>query len=283
MNNTTKRYSVGIDIGGTKIKAVLFDGKNVVANSVAVTPKNSLRRFFIAIDDLVNSMVEKVGKEDIEGIGVGVPAVLNTTRRIVLDAPNISILNNVPIVNKLKEMFNLPIIVDNDVNCFLLAEMKMGVGKGYKNAYGIIIGTGIGGAWWLGDDINRGVNTEIEEPGRMMINSESSLEGIYYELMKSKPTVFIDEVLKGDEQSLKNFKEIGRYIGVVLGDIVNVIDPEIIVMGGGVVKFDKFFLSSLEDSMLEKIDFSKIKNKVKIVKSHIGKYAGAIGASLLVK
>jgi len=283
MNDVIKRYSIGIDIGGTKIKAVLFDGKNVMANSVVVTPKNNLEEFFIVIGDLVNPLIKKVEKEDIEGIGVGVPAVLNTTKRIVLDAPNIPILNNVPIVNKLKEMFNLPVIADNDTNCFLLAEMKMGIGKRYKNAYGIIIGTGIGGAWWLGNDINRGVNTEIEEPGRMMINSEYSLEGFYDEIMESNPTAFIDKVLEGNEQSLEKFKEIGKYIGVVLGDIVNMIDPEIIIMGGGVVKFDKFFLASIESSMLKKIDFSKIKNKVKIVESQIGEYAGAIGASLLVK
>lgn len=281
-----KDYTIGIDIGGTKMAAVLFDGTRVLSDFVLATPKDNIEHFIIMILALIEPLIEqaKNDKRKIAGIGVGVAGVLNYEEGRVLGSPNIPIIDGLKLAAKLEERINLPIFLDNDANCFVRAEAELGVGKNNKNIYGMIIGTGIGGGWYVNNEVYRGPHGGAGEPGEMVINFDSGmrLEEAYHKLTQSNPASIAEEAYRGDMLSQKTFEEVGKYLGIAAANIVNILDPELIVIGGGVVESSDLFLSEAKKAMKEYI-YSSESKKIKIVKGKMGKDAGAIGAALLVK
>ncbi|MFA4833956.1 MAG: ROK family protein, partial [Patescibacteria group bacterium] len=176
--NNSHDYAIGVDIGGTNMKAVLFDGEKPVADYLLATPKDNLNHFSIMLCALIEPLFKKAkdDKVKIKGIGLGIAGLSDRGEKKIIKSPNIPILDGARITSLLKNKTELPIELDNDTNCFLRAEIKSGIGKKYKNAYGIIIGTGIGGAWWLGEEIYRGSHGASGEPGRMIIDLENDIE-----------------------------------------------------------------------------------------------------------
>jgi len=266
--------------------AVLFDGTRVLSDFVLATPKDNIEHFIIMILALIEPLIEqaKNDKRKIAGIGVGVAGVLNYEEGRVLGSPNIPIIDGLKLAAKLEERINLPIFLDNDANCFVRAEAELGVGKNNKNIYGMIIGTGIGGGWYVNNEVYRGPHGGAGEPGEMVINFDSGmrLEEAYHKLTQSNPASIAEEAYRGDMLSQKTFEEVGKYLGIAAANIVNILDPELIVIGGGVVESSDLFLSEAKKAMKEYI-YSSESKKIKIVKGKMGKDAGAIGAALLVK
>ena len=285
--NNKKQYYIGIDIGGTNMKAGLFDGEKIIADFLLGTPKDNFDHFMIMLNALIEPLIKKA-KEDkikINSIGAGVAGVINSTGKQVLNSPNIPIINNRNIVNELEKISGLPVIIDNDVNCFVRAETILGATQKYKNIYGIIIGTGIGGGWWLNGENYKGVHNGGGEPGKMIIdfNSGIKLEEAYHKLTQNNPSLLAEEAYRGDILAEKSYEEVGSFIGIAIANIINIIDPEVIVLGGGVMASSDLFLSKIKKSMREYIISSEIKKNIKILKSKLGKNAGIIGAALLSK
>lgn len=279
-----KQYIIGVDVGGTNMKAVLFDGKNIIDDYLLATPKDDLDHFLIMLKALIEPLEERAKKDKvkIKGLGIGIAGVIDYEEGKMLESPNISILDNIKIYEKIKERINLPIKIDNDANCFLRAEMKLGAGTKFNNAYGIIIGTGIGGAWWNNNKIYQGAHGGGGEPGRMIINFREpiELEETYKKLLQNNPAKMANEAYRADPLAEKTFKEVGNILGIALANIVNLIDPEIIIVGGGVVDSSDLFLNQTKKTMKKYIMSNKSK-KIKIVKGKLEKDAGCIGAALL--
>lgn len=279
------KFSIGIDIGGTSMKAVLFDGEKILADYILATPKDNLEHFIIMLTALINPLLEKAHKEKIkiQGVGFALPGVINYKERKVLKSPNIPIIDNVNIVEQLENKINLPIQIDNDTNCFLKAEIMFGAGKNYNNVYGVIIGTGIGGAWWINNKIYNGSHNGAGEPGRMIINFTEpiELEKAYQKLSQNNLKNLSIEAYRGDELAKKSFQEIGKYLGIAFANIVNLIDPELIIIGGNVIEVSDLFLSNIKKEMSEYIMNPESK-KIKILKSKLGQNSGAVGAALLM-
>ncbi len=281
-----KEYTIGIDIGGTKMLAVLFDNKNVIEEYILATPKDNLDHFLIMLNALISPLEEKARKDKIKikGIGLGIAGTINYTEGKILESPNIPIINNLKILSKLKEIIPYPVYIDNDANCFLRAEKFFGAAQKYNNIYGIVIGTGIGGAWWFNNQIYKGFYGGAGEPGSMVINFKNGLEleESYHRLMKNNPALMAQEAYKGNNLAKKTFNEFGKDLGFALANIINIIDPEAIVIGGGVNEVSDLFLTETKKAMLNHIASSESK-QIKLLKSKLGKKAGAIGAALLIK
>lgn len=286
MSQTNKHYTIGIDIGGTKMSAVLFDGTKVIADDKLATPKDNLEHFLIMLNALIGPLLEKAQQDKIKvkGIGLSVAGVQDYKEGKILSSPNIPIINNIKLAAEVKNKINLPVAMDNDANCFLQAEMKIGAGQKYTNAYGIIIGTGIGGAWWFNNKIYHGSHSGAGEPGQMIIDfsSGTALEPAYHKLTQNNPAAVAEEAYHGDNLAEKTFAEIGRDLGTTFANIVNLIDPEVFIIGGGVVEASDLFLSQVKKTMREYIHSPEAKKGVKIIKAKLGEHAGAIGASLLI-
>jgi len=284
MTQKEKQYIIGVDIGGTKMSAVLFDGVQVIADYKLATPKDTLDHFMIMLNALIEPLIERAHKDKIKikGVGLGVAGVLDYKEEKILISPNIPLINNFKISEQLKEKINLEVKLDNDTNCFTRAEALLGAGQSYKNIYGIIIGTGIGGAWWNNNEIYRGAHGGAGEPGHTVIDltSDLDLEKTFQKLTQNNPVAMANEAYKGDELSIKAFEEFGSALGAGFANIVNIIDPEVIIIGGGVSESSELFLGEAKSAM-KKYIFSPEAKKVKIIKGKLGEHAGAIGASLL--
>ena len=287
MSKQDKVYTIGIDVGGTKMNAVLFNGEKVVADYLLATPKDSLDHFLVMLKALVEPLVEKAKEDKIKivGVGLGIAGVIDYKEDKMLESPNLAIINGVKVAQELADRIEMPVMMDNDGNCFIRAEALLGAGKKYNNVYGIIIGTGIGGGWWIGNDVYRAVHGGSGEPGEMIIDFETGtgLEEAYHKLTQYNPAQMADEAYRGDVLAEKVFTEVGELLGMAFANIANLIAPEIIVLGGGVVESSDLFLSKAKKAMREHTASAEVRKKIKVLKSKIGQHAGAIGAALLVR
>jgi len=280
-----KSYAIGVDIGATNMKAVLFDGKKVIADSVLATPRDTIEHFLIMANALIEPLIEKArqDKVKIKGMGLGLPGIINHKEKRVINLPNLPLLNGLEIEEKLKEKINFPIEIDNDANCFLLAEAKLGLAEKYNNVYGLTLGTGIGSAWWFNNKIYHGCNYGSCEIAHTLIDFTEpiTLEKAYQKLNQNNPAQLAEEAYRGDNLAQKSYAEIGRFLGLSLANVVNLIHPEVIIIGGGVIGSSDLFFSEIKNTMHEYIMNPEAK-KVKILKSKLGELAGAIGAALLL-
>ncbi len=281
------RYIIGIDIGGTKISAALVKDDKILKSIKIKTPKKSRREFLNKLEVLISEVIlELADKKEISGIGCGVAGALDLGKGIILNAPNIKILNGFNIKNWLHKKFGCEVKIDNDARSFTRAEYLFGAGRAYKNIVGITLGTGIGGGIIMNDEMVYGVSDSAGEVGHMLIDLKedfSDLAGIQglrrlgftdslktYQLAKS-----------GDKKAKKAFEELGRYLGVGLANIINILDPEAIVIGGGLSSAYKFFLPAAKKTMAKFIFSPKSRSNVKIFIGKLGENAGAIGAAAL--
>ncbi|KKR91948.1 MAG: hypothetical protein UU95_C0024G0004 [Parcubacteria group bacterium GW2011_GWC2_42_12] len=286
MNKVTKNYTIGVDIGGTKMSAVLFDGAKVAADYLLATPKDNLEHFMIMLKALIEPLQDRANKDQaiIRGIGVGVAAELDYQENKILEAPNIPFLNGQKLPVNLAARLGVEVIkMENDAHCFLLAEMKLGAGKKFNNVLGVIIGTGIGGGWWLNNQIYLGSHGGVRGPGWSIVDYKAGLrlEEAYHKLAQNNPATLAEEAYRGDILAEKSYQEFGHYLGVTLANIVNIIDPELIIIGGGVVESSNLFISTTKKIMRQYIKHDETK-KIRIVRGKLGVNAGAIGAALLV-
>ena len=212
------------------------------------------------------------------------PGMIDYKENKIIDCPNLSLLNGIKLPENLSSRLEVEQIkIDNDANCFLRAEIKLGAGKKHKNAFGVTIGTGVGGAWWRNNEIYQGAHGSAAEVGWLTVDFKEGirLEEAFHKLMKNSPAALADEAYRGDILAQKSYDEFGHYLGISLANVVNLIDPEIIIAGGGVVESSELFLARAKKIMRQYIKSPEAK-VVKIIKGKLGANAGAIGAALLI-
>lgn len=283
---TNKTYSIGIDIGGTNMRAILYDGERIVGDYALATPKDTLDHFMVMLYALVEPLIEKAKKDKvkIKGIGLGLAGVMDYQERRILKSPNLPIIDKAKIADKLEIKTGIVVRLDNDANCFVRAEALRGAGRKYRNIYGITIGTGIGGGWWHHGEVYRGAHGGAGEPSVMIMDAEKGigLESAYHKLMHNNPATIAEEAYRGDVLATKFYQEFGQLLGIAFANITNLLDPEVFVLGGSVVDSGDLFLSFTKNSMVKHIESSESAKNIKILKSKLGKNAGAIGAALLI-
>lgn len=268
------------------MSAVLFDGERVTADYVLATPKDDLEHFLIMLKALLEPLLDKAkaAGSAVKGLGLGIAGMLDFKENKVAEAPNLPLLNGFKLSADLNTRLGVEQIkIDNDANCFLRAEMKLGAGRKYKNVFGVTVGTGIGGAWWYDKEIYQGAHGSAAEVGWLVVDFKEGLrlEEAFHKLMQNSPAALADEAYRGDILAQKFYHEFGYYLGISLANAVNLIDPEIIIVGGGVIESSDLFLARAKKIMRQYIKSPASKN-VKIVKGRLGANAGAIGAALLV-
>ena len=283
----SKQYQIGIDVGGTKIASVLLHQNKVVEHSTLATPTDSLQHFLIMIQaslDPLMSIIE-ANHGTLTGIGLGIPGVVDYEKDEVSIAPNLTLLNKVKLPEEIKKILGKPeltVKMDNDVNCFVRAEALLGAGKKSSNVYGMTIGTGIGSGWYFKGEVYNGHHGGANEVGHMIVDFDEliTLEQAYHKLTQHNPKLLAEEAYRGDVLAEKSFAELGAYLGIALSTIVNILDPEIIILGGRVIDSGNLFLDTAKDN-LKKYTFSPNAQSVRLVKGKLGPLAGATGAGLL--
>ncbi|MBU0633619.1 MAG: ROK family protein [Candidatus Omnitrophica bacterium] len=251
----------------------------------------------------------------VRGIGIGVPGRVDFNRGMVFDLTNVPGWKNVCLREILEKKIKLPVYVDNDANLMALAESKFGAARGYKNCVCVTMGTGIGGGIILGGRIYRGKNFAAGEVGHISINENGPIcacgskgcaerfVGSRYILeeaikrLKRGAKSSVEEKLHGrysnltlemlsraarkkDAFSIILWQEVGKHVGVLLASVVNLLNPEVIVIGGGVANAGNLLLDPIRKVVKERA-FSVSSRELKIVSSKCKEKAGIIGGAAL--
>ena len=300
-----KHFKVGIDLGATRIKMALVDGRGRVSHRREVgTP------FYAKKSQIIDSLVRNIAyilrtsstnKKDVAGVGIGVPGPVDSKKGFVRYFPNIKGWNNVPLKAILQRRLGLKVVLDNDVNAMTLAEHKFGAGRGAANLICITLGTGVGGGIIIDGRLYRGSTMCAGEIGHIPINEKgprcncrgiACLEryvGNRYVLGRARRILGkgitlerIDELAKeGNKKALGIWQDVGNKLGVALTGAVNLLNPDMIIVGGGVSKAGELVLTPMRKTLKARAMKDQAAH-VKIVRARLGGNAGIIGASLLV-
>ena len=302
---------IGIDVGGTNVKIALVDtkGKIVYSNSVPTRAEmgyeytvNNIKQ---AIYDLLKET--KLTTKDIEGIGFGFPGQVDYKAGIVRNAPNIPGWVEVPIAKLIEDEFKIPTRVDNDVRCAALGELKYGAGKGCENMICITVGTGIGSGLIINGKLVRGASNAAGEIGHIKLQMHDGpicgcgdtgcLEAFAEDYIRGgkstkfremanggqiTPYLVCEAAKAGDPVAQRIFTIMGEYIGIGLASVVNLLNPERIIIGGGVADAGDILIAPLTET-LKKRAMKIAGSAVEVVPAQLGNTAGVIGSSLLIE
>ena len=280
MSNTENHSIIGVDLGGTNVRAgKVIDSRIVNLYSQPISGNES-KQFVI---NQVIEAIEKVFDNSVKGIGIGVPSVVDVEKGIVYDVQNIPSWQKVSLKEILYEKFNVPIYVDNDANCFVVGEKYFGQGKSYSNIVGLVMGTGLGAGIYTNNSLYLGSNCGAGEIGMLKYlddNYEAYCSGQFF---KKKYNVEGQELLKlsesGNTKALQIYSEYGKHLGNAIEVLVYLLDPEIIILGGSISKSYKYFKESMLKS-LENITYTNSVQKLKIKVSTLSQSA-ILGAAAL--
>lgn len=287
-------YAIGVDIGATKTNFVLLKNLRIVRTQKIATPK-SKKKLIEAIDEKIKELISGLNKSEISGIGMGVTGPLNKEKDLMLNPPNQKFLKGCPLARIIGQDLKIKTIMNNDVACFALAEATMGAGKGQKIVLGVTLGTGLGGGIIINGQLYRGFFGSAGEVGHMVIKFDGprchcSSFGCFEEYgserffkkRKASPKELAAAARKGDKKALKIFSQYGRYLGIGLSNAINVLDPAVIVLGGGIANTYLLFIKELKREIQKRVISPLAKRGVKIEKAKLGDLAGAIGAALFL-
>ncbi len=315
-------YVVGVDMGGTKILAAVIDAEGKIVHQVktATKPRKGQEEVIKRIARCIQEAIDraKLKPSQIRAIGIGSPGPLDPETGVIIFAPNLG-WSNVPLKTKLEVNLGIPTFVDNDVNMGTLGEYAFGAGQGVKSLVGIFVGTGIGGGIILDGKLYHGVNKTAGEVGHMIVKANgprcgcgnfgcleavASRTAITRELQKAilkkgqkskltqlnggsldliRSQAIAKAVKRADKPTIKVMQRAGKYLGMSVASIVHFLNPEMIVLGGGVIE-------AMGDSLLDPIRQAAAKyalpttmDGVQIVEATLGDNAGVIGASVLAR
>lgn len=313
-------YYIGVDLGGTSIKAAVVseEGKILYKDNVPTLAERPAVEILKDMAMLIKDVIKKadVKEEDMVSIGVGSPGTPDVENGVLLYANNFADFNNAPIRGELQKYFDKPVYLDNDANVAALGESLVGAGRGYKNCVAITLGTGVGSGLIIDGKIYGGSfhggaefgHTVIENGGEpctcgrkgcweayssataiirdgriAAVRNPKSLINEYVEgdLSRVNAKVVFDAYHAGDESAIAVVKRYIHYLAVGIVNTINIIEPEVLVIGGGVSAQKEHLLNPLQEEVNKEIYGGQTKTILKI--AELGNDAGVIGAALLGK
>ncbi len=315
-----RNFRIGVDVGGTNVKIALVDneGKIEYSNSVNTRAEMGYEYTIGNIKQAINDLLKESGvdKSAVEGIGFGFPGQIDYKNGIVRELPNIPGWTNVPIAKIMEDEFGIKTRVDNDVRCAALGELKYGAGQGCQNLLCLTVGTGIGSAIITNGKLVRGASNVAGEIGHIKLeihdgpicgcgatgcleayasgpsivamakNYISGGKSTKYREMAGDaenitPHIVAEAAKQGDGVAKQIFNIMGEYIGVGLTSVINLLNPEKIVIGGGVGEAGEILFDPIKKTVKERA-MKMSADAVEIVPAQLGNSAGVIGACLLI-
>lgn len=314
-----KKYNIGVDIGGTNVKIALVDEKGIIAYSNSV-PTRAEMGYEYTIQNIINTIKESLKESNndisnIGGIGFGLPGQIDSMNGIVRLLPNIPGWVEVPLAKIVQSEFNVPVKLDNDVRVATLGELNFGAGKGCQNLVCITVGTGVGSGIVLNGQLIRGASMTAGEIGHVVVEKDngeicgcgsrgcleayasgpSVVKMAKEYIMGGKSTKFkeiaqgneitpfmvYEAAKQGDAVAKQIFNIVGEYLGVAMVSVVNLLNPEKIIVGGGVGQAGDLILNPIREA-IQKRCIPTSAAAVSVVPAQLGESAGVVGASILV-
>ena len=312
-----KKYSVGIDLGGTKILAgivekesgkVLFEVKNKTKKEKG--NKKITAKIIETLEELFET--SNVSKEEISSVGIGLAGQVERNKGILINAVNLE-CKDLNIKEILEEKFSIPVNIGNDVEVATFGELKFGSGIGYKDIVCIFVGTGIGSSIVKDGKIHLGASQSAGEIGHIIVDlngracacgangcleayaSRSAIESRILGAVKKGRKSIITELTDGKSISSKHIKksleahdevvtqyvnEAIDYLSGGIASVINFYNPELIILGGGLIQsIDDFYLQTIKKARAKALPTPAL--SIEFKKASLGDYSGVIGAALL--
>lgn len=298
---TSETYQIGIDLGGTKIETILFgpDGRILHRERIPTPRGGSTESEYGAICTAVHGLIEQTmaripGGQDCT-IGVGIPGTINPQTQLIQNA-NTTCLSGKPFQKDLEDLLGRPIGMENDANCFTLAEAHEGAAKGYDMVFGMILGTGCGGGICINGKIHHGRHQIAGEWGHFSVDpkghkcfcgnpgcidtkiSGTGVADAFYKAHGRRLT--LEQITaghrRGEFESVQTFAQFLDDFGRCVGGLISLLDPDAVVLGGGVSNIDELYTLGFE-----RIRHYAFHEQVQtpILKHQLGDSAGVYGAA----
>ncbi|WP_457637224.1 ROK family protein [Oceanithermus sp.] len=292
--------TLGIDLGGTKIALGVLEGEELVYSARVATPSDGSEA---VLQVMVAAAREALAESPVavEAVGVGSPGPIDYRAGVVTYAPNIPDFADVPVVGRLRRALELPVFLENDANAAALAEHHLGAARGAESSFFVTVSTGIGGGAIIGGRVWRGAHGQGGEIGHLTVlpggpvcgcGNRGCLEAVAsgralardasyaYAREVSTPQLF-DLWRQGDGKARELVSGSARYLGQALADVQKLLDPEVIVVGGGVgVGGGEEYLSLVRQAYA---DHLQVWRRAEIRAARLLERAGVIGAALVAR
>jgi glucokinase len=303
--------AIGIDVGGTKILAVRVGREGAVrGRAELVTPAEDETATLAAMVEAAKGLLTT----DVLAVGVGAAGMVDVAEGILRFAPNLA-WRNLPIAARMHEALGLPVQLDNDANVAAYGEYRFGAGRGYRLVLLVTVGTGLGGGIVSDGRLVRGANGFAAEVGHVVVQPDGPTCGcgnrgcweqmasgkaigrLGREEARERPGSLVasmaadpeavtgrtvtEAALAGDGAAQRILGEVGRWLGIGLAGLANVLDPQVIVVGGGTVAAGDLLLEPARAAFAEFVEGVAYRPRVPLVAAELGTDAGAVGAAAL--
>lgn len=315
-----KKVAIGVDIGGSSVKLGVVDlqGRLTSRDSFLTCSTRGRRQLLDVLTGRLFELMRRAKRAHlaVSGVGIGAPGPVDVERGFVYFFPNIPGWRNTPLAALLERRLGVRVKVDNDANVMTLAEHRFGAGRGSKNMIALTLGTGIGGGLVIDGRLFHGPRFSAAEIGHIVINENGPLcscggrgcvetyvgSGYFTREVKARlrsarggvlkrwvergrkeltPCLVAEAARHGDALSKKMWQETGAHLGTALAGLVNVLNPERIVLGGGIAQSGALIFGPVKQT-LEKKAFPIAARSVRVVAAKRGVDAGVVGAAALV-
>lgn len=302
---------IGIDVGGTNIKAGAVSEQGRIFNERQITTEADQGPDHV-IDRMIRVAQEIAEGAEIRGAGIGFPGQIDVERGIVHFSPNLPKWKEIPVTSRIREKINCPVVIDNDANLAALGEYAYGAGRGSRFMLMVTLGTGVGGGLVFNGEIFRGADDLAGEFGHMTVDYNgytctcgrkgcieeyASIRGIVRlvqdrldagaesslrEVENLTPREIYHDAVNGDKLAIEAFYQAGDFLGIALTDVANLLNIERVVVGGGVANAGNFILEAAR-GRVKKDALPSSGRSVDIVKAQLGNSAGLTGAAYLAR
>jgi glucokinase len=302
-----KHFVIGVDVGGTNVKLGVVDASAKVIARSSFSTKEFIQtpaRLITAISRAAGELLKTAGvsKKNVQGVGIGLPGLIDVEHGIVRILPNIPGWKDVPLKKVLERKIGLSVQVENDVNMITLGEWKYGAGRGIRNLICMTLGTGVGAGLILNNDIYRGPGFAAGEIGHVPLNEDGpscgcggygcferyvgnrSLQKWAARAFGSKEITLEDvfrRAMEGKKKALRFWQDVGTKVGTGLIGPVNVLNPECVIVGGGVSRSFEFIAPAIRKVIARRAMRTQA-DMVKVIRAMLEDDAGLIGAKVLV-
>lgn len=287
--------SIGVDLGGTKILAGVVAEDGTIVRSVELpTPLDTQESIMAAIDAAIGGLLD----DDVRAIGLGVPAILDPVSRVALHATNLPVAG-LDIAGRIAGRFGLPTAIDNDGNAATVAEWHLGAGVGARDMAMLTLGTGVGGGLVIGGRLYRG----WAELGHLVVQADGPpcqgtchgrghLEGLVSGTAAdavaerlygpgADARLLVERARAGGPEAVAELTRIGHLLGVAVGSLVNLLCPDVVVVGGGFGTAAGELILGPARTAARREAVTPGDERIRIVTAALGETAGLVGAALL--
>jgi glucokinase len=318
-----KEIIVGIDMGGTSLRALVVNAQNEILavekqpTNVAQKPAGLIRDLAAMVEDVVKAA--GLRRSQLRAVSIGAPGAVDPRNGVVYHAPNLG-WDEVPLASDLRQLLHVPVFAENDVNAGVVGEHALGAGQGAQELVGMFIGTGIGGGIISRGELYLGMRGAAAEVGHMIVQADGPLCGcgnhgcieslasrtsmerdvraairagekscvlkIMEERGKDRMTSSIIQraLKKNDPLMRKVIKRAEYYLGLAVANVVNLLDPECVVIGGGIAeRLGEEYVAPIRKTAYENFLRRHDAERVKVVCGTLGDNAGALGAVVLAR